>query len=115
MEIADVGKVFATFGIVSMLATFTVACTAFVVAIVMSVRRQSIVAAWLLTAGWGGAWLVDVGYVLAGLVTSGLEIGWTHWIYLGLHLVTLFFGLITAVALALMKPARPAGRGADHG
>ncbi|MBW2260542.1 MAG: hypothetical protein JRG91_01110 [Deltaproteobacteria bacterium] len=116
MQDADVGKIYELFSIVSMLATLLVACTAFVVAIVLSVRRQSIVGAWLLAVGWAGAWLVDVGYLGASFLSGRLEGPVILWVYLGLRLVTLLFGLLTAVALALMRPPRRAPDGeAAHG
>ena len=112
----DVGKIYTMLGIVSMLATFLVACTGFVVAIVLSMRRQSIAGAWLLVIGWAGAWLVDVGYLGASFLSGILEGPVILWVYLGLRLVTLLLGLVTAVALALMRPPRraPAGE-ASHG
>jgi hypothetical protein len=105
MSTAEVGTYYAVFNTVSMLATFTVACTAAVVAVVLTVRRQAVAAAWLLVVGWGGAWLVDVGFMGAGLLTARLDVSYVHWIYLALRLVSLLFGLIAATALGLMKPS----------
>ena len=112
----DLGKIYTMLSVVSMLATFLVACTAFVVAIVLSMRRQSIVGAWLLVAGWAGAWFVDLGYLGASFLSGRLEGPVMLWVYLGLRLVTLLFGLLTAVALALMRTPRRAPDGeASHG
>ncbi len=107
MDAADVGTYYAVFNTVSMLATFTVACTAAVVAIVLTMRRQSIPAAWLLVVGWGGAWLVDVGFMGAGLLAARIDMLLVPWVYLVLRFVSLLFGLISAAALGLMKPSRP--------
>lgn len=107
MAADEVGTIYAVFSTVSMLATFTVACTAAVVAIVLTARRQAVAAAWLLVVGWGGAWLVDVGYMGAGLLTVHIEVPIVYWVYLGLRLLSLLFGLISAAALGLMKPSAP--------
>jgi hypothetical protein len=105
METAEVGTLFAVFSIVSMLATFTVACTAAVVAIVLSARREAVAAAWLLVVGWGGAWLVDVGFMGVSFLTPHVGVTAVHWLYLALRCVSLLFGLIAAVALGLMRPS----------
>jgi hypothetical protein len=108
MTAAEVGTFYAVFNTVSMLGTFTVACTAAVVAIVLSMRRQSVAAAWLLVVGWGGAWLVDVGFMGAGFLTGKLDMPYVHGVYLALRFVSLLFGLIAAVGLGLMRPERRA-------
>jgi len=108
MQASDAGTLFTVFGIVSMLATFTVACTAAVVAIVLTLRRQAVAAAWLLVVGWGGAWLVDVGFMGASFLTPHVGVTAVHWLYLALRFVSLLFGLISAVALGLMRPSPPA-------
>ena len=104
MTAEEMGTVYTVFNTVSMLATFTVACSAAIVAIVLTVRRQAVAAAWLLAVGWGGAWLVDVGFMGAGLLTGELDVPYVHGIYLSLRFVSLLFGLIAAVGLGLMRP-----------
>lgn len=93
-----------------MLATLVVAATALVVAVVLSIRRQCVAAAWILVVGWAGGWLVDVGYLLVGILVTG-RFGYVtvQWIFLGLGLVNLFFGVVACVALALFRPGTARG------
>jgi hypothetical protein len=94
---------------VGMLATLVVAVTALVVAVVLSVRKESIVAGWLLAVAWGAAVLLDVVSMLVPLLLGdALGFEMVRWSYVFVGTVNLLFGMLMALAFGLFRPREEA-------
>ena len=105
MDYASLDLAYKIMGGMSMAATLVVAATALVVAVVLSIRRRSMAAAWILVVAWGGSLLVDIGYMITPiLLTDRLGYMVVRWSFVGLGVVNLFFGLLACVAFALFRP-----------
>ena len=94
-----------------MAATLVVAVTALIVAVVLSVRRESMVAGWILAVAWGGAVLLDVVSMLVPILlmeTLGYEA--VRWSFVLVAAVNLSLGMLMALAFGLFRPRKEAAR-----